>query len=63
MIRRYHYTAETESGETFETVIHSNVEDTANVEAKIEVERWLRSIGESARRLIAFDLAFVEPQP
>lgn len=61
MIRRYHYRAVTESGDEFETQIEERSQSIANVEAKIEVERWLASIGQDASRLADFDLVFVEP--
>lgn len=61
MIRRYHYIARTEAGSQFETVIEENNQDTANVQAKIEVERWLADEGEPVERLQQFDLVFTEP--
>lgn len=61
MIRRYQYIAKTESGDQTELDVHERAQSIANVEAKIEVERWLRDIGQTPDRLTQFDLVFVEP--
>lgn len=58
---KYHYIAETESGTRTELQVEENHELAANVQAKIEVERWLAEEGESPARLIRFDLVFTEP--
>lgn len=61
MIRRYHYIAAVESGDQTEVDVHERSQHIANVEAKIEVERWLKDIGQRPDRLTRFDLVFVEP--
>lgn len=53
---KFFYTARTESGTEFDTVIEERSESIANVEAKIEVEQWLASEGEFVGRLSEFNL-------
>ncbi len=60
-MRRYNIAAQTEAGDTFETQVDAHDEFTAGVEAKIEVEKWLGEIDQSADRLSMF--AIVSSQP
>ena len=61
MNRRYFYIAQTYSGGQHEFFVESNNEDTANAEAKMEVERWLREEDESPDRLAEFALTHTTP--
>lgn len=58
---KWHYIAETEAGSRTEIQVDETHEMAANVQAKIEVERWLKDEGETPDRLIRFDLVFREP--
>lgn len=61
MTRRYFYFARTQSGAQHEFDVYDNDEGTANIEAKIEVERWLADIDEDADRLTEFGLTHTTP--
>lgn len=61
MSRRYFYFARTESGEQHEFDVVENDPYTANVQAKLEVERWLREVGEPVERLTEFNLTHSTP--
>lgn len=61
MSRRYFYLARTESGEQHEFDVVENDPYTANVQAKLEVERWLAEVGEEPARLTQFDMTHTTP--
>lgn len=61
MNRRYHYIAETYAGTKAEFQIEENDQSVADVQAKIEVERWLADEGETPADLLRFDYVFREP--
>lgn len=61
MHKRYFYIARTEAGDQHEFYLEGNSESIVAVEAKIEVERWLRDIGETPARLTQFDLTHTTP--
>jgi len=61
MNRRYFYMARTQSGTQTEFYVDENNEGTANVQAKIEVERWLQSEGETPDRLTEFGMTHTTP--
>lgn len=61
MIRRYFYLARTFAGTQHEFYIDENNEETANVQAKIEVERWLTEEGEEPGHLQEFALTHTTP--
>lgn len=58
---KFFYKAVLRSGSEFETVIEGNEGSIADVEAKIEVERWLAEEGDSSSNLTAFDRVFQSP--
>lgn len=58
---RYYYLARTESGEQHEFDIEERDPYTANVQAKMEVERWLAEVGEEPARLTQFDMTHTTP--
>lgn len=53
---RFTYVAEAEDGTRLELQIDERDESTANVQAKIEVEKWAIEEGQPLERISRFDL-------
>lgn len=60
-MHRYVYTAETLDGTRIDLDVESNDPHTADVEAKIEVERWLKREGQKPEHLTRFDRLWSTP--
>lgn len=58
---RFTYVAETEAGTRTELQVDERDEQTAAVQAKIEVEQWLAEEGEPVERLSRFDQVASRP--
>ena len=56
--RRYTYSAETLAGDFHDFYIDAQDETIANVEAKMEVERWLAELGDTPDNLYSFNLVY-----
>ena len=61
MNRTYHYYAKARTGASHTFDVEERDESIANVQAKIAVERWMRSLGLNIDDHTAFDLTFVAP--
>lgn len=59
--RKFYFLAEVESGDQHEVQVEHTDLMMAAVEAKVDTERWLESIGQDPTRLTRFDWVHTTP--